>query len=174
MNSPQSMFPAEGTDPRQIVRTMQIIAVALMMGVVMFLGVVLFLRLEKQPDANAGLPVVSYVGAIFTVMELILRVFVPNLVAIGTIKKFTTLRPINEFKKIDFYVPYQASMIVGIALLEGGAFLNLIAFLIEGQTWSLGIVAVLLAIMAVTFPTFDRVDGWAEDQLRQLQLDPQQ
>jgi hypothetical protein len=42
---------------------------------------------------------------------------------------------------------YQVRMIVGLAMLEGAALFNTVAFLLEGHWWSLAVVGVLLAFM---------------------------
>ena len=55
-------------------------------------------------------------------------------------------------------------MIVGLALLEGSAFMALLAYLLEGQTWVLGLAAGVLALMAVRFPTRASVLAWLERQ----------
>lgn len=169
---PQSMFPPEGADPRQLVRTMQIVCGALMMGVVSFLGVVIFIRIGKGVQPAPVVPIVACLAAGMAALMTVVRLVVPLLVTRSAIKQITVIRPLNDIRKLDLYGVYQTQMIVGCALLEGAAFFNLISFLIEGQVWSLGIVAALLAMMAASFPTLERVDGWAEDQLRQLQLNP--
>lgn len=174
MYQPQSMFPPDGADPRQLVRTMQIICGALMMGVLSFLGVAAFIRFGKGVQPAPAFPIVAYIAAGMAALMIIVRFVVPLLVTKTAIRQITTIRPLNDIRKLDLYGVYQTQMIVGCALLEGAAFFNLVAFIIHGELWTLGIVAVLLAIMAANFPTLERVDGWADDQLRQLQLNPPQ
>ena len=62
-------------------------------------------------------------------------------------------------------------MIVGLALLEGAAFFNIIAYMIAGHIWSLGIVAGLVVIMLLSFPTRGRVAFWIEDRMQARQSD---
>lgn len=173
MYGPQSTFPPEGTDPRQMVRTMQIICGALMMGVMSFLGIAVFLHLGKAQPAPA-VPMIAYMAAGMAALIVIVRLVISVPVTKSAIKQMTAIRPVNDIQKLDLYAAYQVQMIVSCALLEGAAFFNLVSFIIDGQLWTLGIVAALLAMMAVSFPTFERVDGWADDQLRQLQLNPPQ
>lgn len=174
MYAPQAMLPPEGTDPRQLVRTMQIICGALMMGVMFFLGIAVFLHFGKGPQRAQATPIVTYMAAGMAALMIIVRLVISLPVTKSAIQQITAIRPLNDIHKLDLYGVYQTQMIVGCALLEGAAFFNLVSFIIDGQLWTLGIVAVLLAMMASSFPTFERVDGWAEDQLRQLQLNPPQ
>lgn len=172
MYEPQSMLPPEGTDPRQMVWTMQVICGGLMMGVMTFLGIAVFLHIEKGAQPAPATPIVAYMAAGMAALTIIVRLVISSPVVKSGIKQITAIRPVNDIQKLDLYGVYQTKMIVSCALLEGAAFFNLVAFIIDGQLWTLGIVAVLLALMVVGFPTFERVDGWADDQLRQLQLNP--
>jgi hypothetical protein len=63
----------------------------------------------------------------------------------------------------DCYI-YQMQLIIALAMLEGAAFLNLIACMIEHNWWSLAIAGGVVAIMAVQFPTRTRVEQWIETQ----------
>src|SRR5581483_670179 len=60
---------------------------------------------------------------------------------------------------------YQTRTIVGAALLEGGAFFLLVAYMAEGAPWVLVVAAVLWIAMAwLHFPTRDKVEAWVTDQ----------
>jgi hypothetical protein len=169
MFNPPMVLPPEGTDPRKLVLTMQIICGALMMGLVTFGGIAITLGFNKQGPANQGELIVPLMGAGFAAIIIVVSLIVPPQVAKAGIRQITTIRPIDDISKLDLYMAYQTKMIVGCALLEGAGFFNLIGFIIGGQIWTLGIVGLLIAMMAVRFPTYERVDAWAEDQLRQLQ-----
>ena len=167
---PQNQMPQSPmTDPKLAVRTMQIICAALMLGVLMFAGIAVFQRLGQPAAAR---PMIAYIGIGMAAMMIVTRlVFVPFIVRDG-IKQVVGTRPIEDLTKLDFYRVYQTQMIVACALCEGAAFFNLISYIIEGQLWSLAIVAGLLAIMAMAFPTMERVDSWADEQLRLTRLSP--
>lgn len=166
------MPPSRFTDPVQAVRTMQIVCAALMMGVLMFAGAAIFMRFGPGGQVPAAQPMVAYMAAGMAALMIVARLVVVPFVIKGGIKQLTATTPLDDVAKLDFYGVYQTQMIVGCALLEGAAFFNLISFIVEGQIWTLGIVAVLLAIMATAFPTLERVGSWAEEQLRMLRLDP--
>jgi hypothetical protein len=172
MYGPQSMFPPEGADPRQLVRTMQIICGALMMGVLSFAFVAAMVRFGQADQPPAAVPMIAYFAAGMAAMAILVRLIAGPLVVRAGLKQITTLRPIAELGKLDLYGVYQTQMIVSCAVLEGAAFFNLIGVIIDGQLWSFGVVALLLVLMAISFPTYERVDAWADEQLRLLQLDP--
>jgi hypothetical protein len=61
---------------------------------------------------------------------------------------------------------YGSQAIVGMALLEGCCFMNLVFFLLEHNPLSLGIALAILGLMAINFPTHERMVGWIDNQLR--------
>ena len=79
--------------------------------------------------------------------------------------------PANPVDGDQFLTVFQQKTIIESALVEGAAFFNLIAFLTVGEWWSLGIAGVLLAVLLVPFPTYDRVENWVRYQLELLELE---
>ncbi|MDB5338311.1 MAG: hypothetical protein JWN70_3930 [Planctomycetaceae bacterium] len=160
-------------DPRMAVRTMQIICGALMMGVISFAVVAVIVRSGKAANGQAEASViVAYIAAGFAALCIAVRVVVPPQTVKAGISQLVKVRRPDELTRLDLYQIYQSQMIVACAVLEGAGFFNLIAFIIAGQIWTLAIVVALVALMASVFPTLERVDNWADEQLRQLQLDP--
>jgi hypothetical protein len=66
---------------------------------------------------------------------------------------------------------FQQKTIIESAMIEGPAFFVLIAYLIVGQTWLLGLAAVLLVMLVVPFPTYERAEDWVRYQLELLELE---
>ena len=64
---------------------------------------------------------------------------------------------------------YQTSLIMGLAMLEGAAFFNLIIFLLEGKAVTLISALALLLVEVVRFPTRSGVESWVENQRAMLQ-----
>ena len=62
----------------------------------------------------------------------------------------------------------QLRTIIGCALLEGAAFANAYAFMVERQVASLAIVLALILMIASHFPLRFWLDGWLERQKRWL------
>ena len=55
-----------------------------------------------------------------------------------------------------------------MALLDGAALFNLIAYIIDGQWFSLATAGFLLLLMGMMFPTVREFESWAEDIERNL------
>lgn len=132
----------------------KIIASSLIGGVLAFAGVAIVLRLGKPPAA-AGL--ISAIAAGFAVASVLIRQVLLGLLAAraGGSRGLGAAGPL---------APYQTRMIIGLALLEGAAFFNLIAYLLEGRWWSLAVTAALVAFMLASYPTRGRIRQWVEDR----------
>ncbi len=61
---------------------------------------------------------------------------------------------------------YQTTTIVAAAFLEGAAFMNVVAFLLEGNPISLGLAIGLAMGILAMFPSGQRIATWVEMQLR--------
>lgn len=159
-------------DPAAAVRVMQIITGALMMGLIMF-GVIANVLvfggegLKDKPPLECIVPLMA-VG--FAVLIIINHFIVPETVINTSINTLKGQVELNEITKGHFFPIFQVGLIIRLALLEGAGFFNLVAFIIDKQWWSLAVVALLLALMAIRFPTMGQVDAWAEDRLRQLKM----
>jgi hypothetical protein len=134
---------------------MQIIAAALPGGVLMFGLIVVVLGAATQPPAGTTL---SLIAAVFAMAMLAAHVVVPTLVGRPTEPRRT------EDDGAALCGVYQIRMIIGLALLEGAAFFNLVACLVEHNWWSLAIAGCLVVWMLALFPTRTRVEQWIENQ----------
>ncbi len=152
------------------VRGMQIIAVALMMGVLMFLGVVLVLT---QGDISGKPETLTMMAAGFGFLMIVLHFVIPAISFRNQLRQAVAegLAQKSDDERTQRVVGiYQATLIVGLALLEGAAFFNLIAMMAEHCVASLGVVTLLVCLMLVKFPTRSKVSWWVEDKLRELQV----
>ena len=82
-------------------------------------------------------------------------------------------RQVSEEATLEekFLLTYQSRLIVRAALLEGAAFFNLIAFIINHEWWSFAIAAVFAAINLSTFPSRDGLLSWIDQQIELLALE---
>lgn len=161
----------------QSTRTIQIIAFALIMGVVMFSGVIVAagMAAEEPPET----PLISLIGIGFALMCFIAALVVPSLMMKGMRKSVMEGKPLNtqqpqyHSEAVGEVGPllgvFTTKEIVWRALLEGPAFLNLIAYMLEAQDFSLAIVGALVLTMLVTFPSRDKVERFVRDELRTLE-----
>jgi hypothetical protein len=154
----RSSTPAPVT-MQQAVRTSQIICGAMMMGIITFAGIVV----TRPAPPNPALPM-AYIAIGFAAIAIIVRFIVPAFVAKNESSKLKGASP--ESLDAGLYGVFQTKMIIGLALLEGAGFMNLIAYMTGGQWWSLATVGLLLLLMAMMFPTLTKFESWAEDVKR--------
>ena len=136
----------------------RIIAGAMTFGVVAFATVAIVLRLGEPAEAARLL---SLIGAIGGFVLVLVRQLIVGLLG----GRAASLKPGQPY---GAFAPYVSRMIVGLAILEGAAFFNLVCYLIEGHWWSLAVVGVLLVLMLAAFPTRTRLRYWLADR-EQLQ-----
>jgi hypothetical protein len=55
--------------------------------------------------------------------------------------------------------------IVAAAMLEGAAFMSLVALMIEHQPWMIGVTGVLVVLMLMQIPSRTRVEHWVESRM---------
>ncbi len=156
------------------VRTSQIILAALVMGVVMFGVVIVFGMSGGQPKEGS---ILTLLAVIVGGANLMLCFVIPQFVIAANRRKIasgTWMSPRNQAPVPDsdagkLAATYQVKMIIGAALLEGGCFLALVAYMTERQSLSLAVAAVLLLCLLAHFPTLGRVEAWIEEQLRRVE-----
>lgn len=151
--------------PRQMVLVMQIITAAILAGPVFFLLIV-FVILEDQPPRD---PLHAYFAAAFAALMIFGHFLIrlrPKRSALPESKQGEHFDPHSDEVFLALAPVYQVELIVKIALLEGAAFYNIIAYYLERQWWSLAVVAMLLGLIAIQFPTVTRIQQRLENQTR--------
>src|SRR5262245_31451179 len=128
---------------------MQIIVGAMAAGVVSFFGVISIIGPTggRQPGDT---PMLTYTGVAFAVIGLVVWSVLPNLLSKQARKS------VLEGDTRRLATNFQTRLIIGCALLEGVAFVNIIAYMIEGQGVSLIIAGVLVLLLLSQIPTLDR------------------
>ena len=155
---------------------MTVIWLALIMGVVTFGMIVTFIGLKEEP--GKGLPVITYLGMGLAAQMLVLRMIIPNMIARN---QFTqAMQEAREEGNQDeeqmlgtFYQIFMVRMIIGLALLEGAAMINLVAVMVENQKLAFIPVAILLLVMIASMPTKSKLDGWIRNQMENYNLEHQ-
>jgi hypothetical protein len=168
------------SDPlARFTRSCQIIIGAQAIGVVAFLVIILLFvpRLGNGGAANAGLaanlPIITYASAAVGASVLVLSFVVPRLVVSQSLKQLAKKTALNPDKSDDedtaALLPiYQSQLMVGAALLEGGAFFAAIAYMLERQPLALVAAGILLGVLVTRAPTRERLRGWVDQQLEQV------
>ncbi len=162
-------------------RTMQIICGSLIAGVTIFLFMTFVVRsgedaiiVQDRLDLSSVLVLIALLAA---GLSLLMYYTLPTLVIAGQRQALASGQTDLVSKKLDrstnetvaLAAIYQTQMIIGLALLEGAAFLNTIVFMLEGRALNLGIAVALVVFMATRFPTRTRLDDWIAEQGRLLQ-----
>ncbi|QDV53019.1 hypothetical protein [Gimesia fumaroli] len=162
--------------PQQRLMMMTVIWLALIVGVVTFGVIIGFMGQEKA--AGDDLPIITYLGIAMAALMLVLRTFVPNLVARNLFRQ--TMEKVKAEGNQDeeeilgtYYQIFTTRLIIGLALLEGAAMLNLVAILIENQKLPFVVVGILLLVMIASVPTKSKLDGWIRNQMENYNLEHQ-
>jgi hypothetical protein len=167
----------------RLLRTMQIVAGTLLMGVVVFVGIALYLVLVQHngqgiaAPPNPNLPALSVLAVAMLGINATLAFVIPRRLTRLALRRILSgtwpIRPgipptTYATGRAKLMALLQTEMIVGLALLEGSAFLGCTAYMLEAQTLILGVPAVVVVLMVCRFPTEGRVRGWLVRQAEML------
>jgi hypothetical protein len=160
----------------RVIRPMQIIVAALAAGVLAFMVVALLVRGSREP-AQANL---VYIALAFSLIALVAWAILPNLMTNQARRQIAersnpprgTTAPSADVGEVGHLAAvYQTRLIIGAAILEGAAFFNLVAYLVEGHALGLAAAVVLLVMMILFhFPTFSRLEDWVRREMETIQL----
>lgn len=146
-------------------RTMQIIAAGLIAGV-LFFGVIAVTQAIGKPPGD---PLLGYLGAGFAVMAAMLGSVLPTVISRSACRRLQRRADLDQAERTGVLVAiFQTKMIVALALLEGAAFLNLIAYMVTVRWWTLAAAGALIVLMTTSFPTRFRIESWIETQQQEL------
>ena len=157
MNNQQSQVT-----PESVGRTSQIIAMSFIIGLVTLMVVTGSIR--KDPPKDDSL--LALLAAVVAGTNLIARLIVPTIIVNRAKAGLKDASDADLMKQLAAL--YQTKMIVGMAVLEGAAFFNLVAYFLERHIWSYGVVAFLVGVMAISFPSQGQFESWAEEMKREL------
>jgi hypothetical protein len=169
------------------IRTLQIVVLALAAGVVSFLVIAVIVRVTREPDQLAGLPVLTYVLLALAIVTLVFSLVFPERLFVRQRRKIAagSWQPVLEGQETPqvatellqagdagkLYLLFNQRTVITAGMREGAGFLATIAFFLEGQVVAL-VVGVLVAVLVLMlFPTSNRVHHWIEQQLQLLDRD---
>ncbi len=160
-----------------LLRVNQIVAAVLILGIVIFLGIVLFLVQAQNGGQGkvpplGNLPMISIMVVLFFIIQAPLSFLLPALMVRGQLRRIAADARGPWSSNPSLYATaggklmalFQTSMLIGLALLEGTALFGCIAYWMEAQLFTLGIVCLCLVLMLLRFPTAGRVRAWLERQ----------
>lgn len=165
----------------RVVMVSRIIVFSLVMGVMVFAAVAIFLGADKQAEAPQGAlgNLQTTLAAGMALVALVASGLVPRLIskrvreslAAGDTSGLNPMaaQTMEELGEVGTLAAvYQTTLIVGVAILEGAAFYNLVAYILEHQTTSLLFTALLLVAMFFKFPSQARVETWIADEQKNI------
>jgi hypothetical protein len=160
---------------------MQIVAGAILLGIATFFAIILFIvpgqRNGQGVAAPLGPPLMSILLVALLSVNVPLAFLIPGMqiraalkrIATGTWRPPTPANPsAYSTDAAKLLAVRQTAMIINLAFLEGTAFFGCIAYLLEGQTFVLAVVVLVMALMVLIFPTQSRIRVWLEQQTDRL------
>jgi hypothetical protein len=113
----------------------------------------------------------SYFSVVF-IVPVVVGGFLFEKAMMPTVRK--SLPPEVAADKVKaLYAEYQTKTLLRNASLEGVAFLNVIAYINTALWWSLAVVAAIIAVMALRFPSRSRFDDWVRRHIEEAQFESQ-
>ncbi len=167
----------------QHIRSIQIIVAALVVGCLSFLGIVVFVIDAPAQPVGAGDGLVITLAAVgMAAVNVALRFFLPTAIANAARRKISrgtwklpAAQPASP-KLRDFLettgdagklmLVLMARTLLATALLEGAAFLAIIAYMVEGPLFALALAIGLVVGVACHFPSRSSVIRWIASQLK--------
>jgi hypothetical protein len=154
-------------DVRQVIVISRVIVLALASGVVTFGAIALIIG---GLDTQAPLQVLTVMSAIFGGGALVMGFVLPTLFVTAQVRQIAS-EPGEGSRSGDakrLAMAFHTKTILSCALLEGAAFLALIAVMIEHHLAGLVVAAVLLTAILSHFPSPPGVTEWIDERLRQV------
>ena len=160
---------------RSQVQVLQFIVFSLVMGVmaaaVVFIVVVGEVRVAEAPGF------LTWFGMLFAVISIAFSMILRRMITtqrVDEIKAEAAKREESGEALAAATIPrlmqtLQVSTIVSCAALEGGAFANVMFFLLDKHALNLVVAGVLTGFILMQVPTLNRARNWFDEQLRGLQ-----
>lgn len=137
------------------VRTIQIAAGALILGALAFGGIATVNGIIQAPPPAQN-------PADGTIALILAFISMPQLLAIPVVVASSGKNYAETKDPKQLADRYQSAVMIRGAMLEGCAFMNLSAYIIDRQWWSVAIAGGCVCLMAVMFPTRDKLREYIE------------
>jgi hypothetical protein len=165
------------------VRIVQFIVVALALSTVAMMGVAFALAPPRAAEAQ-DLPIISYVALALVPLHFVMSLVVSwgmthaarKIIANGEFVLSQQAAAVQQVRDLVdrfgqrgwFIALFQTRVIVLAAIVEMAACINVVAYFLEHQTFSLIAAGVLAVILLFQMPTLNGAAQWVEDQGRRL------
>jgi hypothetical protein len=151
------MIPPDSVRPQTVGWQCQIIVIGLMMGVLIFAGI----AITSTPEANWNPPqFLTWFGLGFVGLLVVARSVVLGMVTGQQIQQVF----LREEPELDVALApvYLNRVVIGGALLEAPAFLNLVLFMVTHHWLNVIAAGVMLVLLAITFPSQLKFEEWVD------------
>lgn len=134
------------------------------------MGIVLFMNegvLGEKPE------MLSWIGIGFAGLMFVQHLVIPGMVAKMSLNKLSSdeVRAADQAQKIELVAPsFKTRHIVACAILDAGAMMNLMAYLITDYAGNLMTASVQLTMIMIRFPTATRLQFWVQDRIREIEM----
>ncbi|MBT5020797.1 MAG: hypothetical protein HON04_18855 [Planctomicrobium sp.] len=149
--------------PEEVVRVAKIIAFAMILGALTFAGIAWFIAQQMNRGGDQD-QLISLIMAATSLPELFIFFFVSNFMSAERMEQRPGYNPTWSTPEMKPYHIKLTHIIVQYALLQGACVMNIVAYIIEQNWWSLGIASVFLLFMLSNFPSETRFKHYAETQ----------
>jgi hypothetical protein len=150
---------------------MRIIAMAMPLAAVIALGIFLLVRMQGQFPPPPNPPLLTALAFGFGILNLLIYMVISRQVAASNRQRLARTQAGGD--PGEWLGVYQSRLISLLAMLEGGTFFFLIAYLLEGLLISLAGAGVLLLGMLTHFPTRSGIENWIQKQRELAQQEGQ-
>ena len=169
------MPPTQVFNKSGAIKTGQIIVLAMVGGILAFGAIVIVISGPAGKPLPPG-AIVSLILAAFGLLMLGLRLILPGMVTGQACQRMVSQTDRTHAEEADPWPDddprlnsaFLTATIIGSAVLEGGAFANLVAFLLEGQIYSLVVAGILLVGILWGLPTRSSFENWETRQRRRI------
>ena len=154
-------------------RNIKIINIALILSV-LFFGIVISVIVPWN-DVHSNITIFAAVGFFVALSMIVMSTVIPRIISASTAKATAGRMRAGEIKSFgekgikQFAGQFQVANIIRIAMLEGAAFLNLIFYFVDKSLIELVVAGICLLLLGIGFPTSNRVIGWIENHMNQIQ-----
>jgi hypothetical protein len=164
-----------------LLRSTRIIVVALAVGVVVFGVIAIFMtggnvQLEvergKAEQVHTGFSAMAIVALFWSAVCVLARLFVPGIVVASACRKIgrgtwqQSGSPQPESDEGKLLHVFHSKTIIGCAVMEFAAFINVFAYMIDGGLFAIVLAFVFAMVILSAFPTRTGYDSWLEKHMR--------
>jgi len=136
------------------VMVLTIILLAMVMGQLVFAGVIIF-AFDGWNQPSTGIWM-SAIAVAFAAQMFLMANFVPSFAAKSGVKKANG--DITQLPDV-----YMTKTILGASFVEGAGLLNLVAFMLEHNKWSLAPVLAGIVFLVAMIPSVARITNWIDE-----------